>query len=193
MEIMIFFKVLDTLFLFSLLDTIYETLFFNTALYWRASDFILLMMLVDMDPFSARYLGSFLSFLPSFCCPPRLLPLQPPYQTLSPVSRIVKLLGGLDNTMRLRVVKFCTQRDWKFTSDQDAGETLNFDEIKTFLEHKALTMDGILVHECEHRDAIFTFSHSSNTLAVPSLKSPIVTTRDEQRVRFVSQITHTYG
>jgi hypothetical protein len=138
----------------------------NTALDWRASDFILLMMLVDMDPFSSGYLGSFLSFLPSFCCPLRLLPLQQAYQTLSPISRSVKLLGGLLNTMRLRVIKFCTQRDWKVTSDQDAGETLNFDEIKTFLEHKALTMNGILVHEREHCDAISMFSHSSNTRAI---------------------------
>jgi hypothetical protein len=72
------------------------------------------------------------------------------------------------------------QRDWKVTSYQDAGETLNFDEIKTFLEYKALTMDGILVHEREHRDAIPTFSHSSNTLAVSSSKAAIVTTTATQ-------------
>jgi hypothetical protein len=42
---------------------------------------------------------------------------------LSPVNRVVKLLEGLDNTMRLKVIKFCTQRDWKVTSVQDFSGT----------------------------------------------------------------------
>jgi hypothetical protein len=72
MEIRIFFKVLDTLLLFPFLDTIYETSFFNTALHWLASDFILFMMLLDMDPLSSSLLDTsvhFFLFFPAFAAP----------------------------------------------------------------------------------------------------------------------------
>jgi hypothetical protein len=97
---------------------------------------------------------------------------------LSPVNRVVKLLEGLDDTMRMKVIKFCMRKDWKVT-DQDTGETPNFDEIKKFLEHEVLTMDRIWVYEREHcfratsLDPIPAISHSSNPPAVPSPKPAI--------------------
>jgi hypothetical protein len=64
---------------------------------------------------------------------------------LSPVNRVVRLLEGLDEKMREKVIEFSTQKGWQ-VSNQDIGVTLNFDEIKKFLEHKALTIDRISVY-----------------------------------------------
>jgi hypothetical protein len=68
---------------------------------------------------------------------------------LFPVNRIVKLLEGLDGKMRSKVIKFCVQNGWK-VSDEDNGEAPDFDEIKKFLEHEALTMDRISVYNRDH-------------------------------------------
>jgi hypothetical protein len=100
-------------------------------------------------------------------------------KVLFPVNRIVKLLEGLDGKMRRKVIKFCVQNGWK-VSDEDNGETPDFDEIKKFLEHEALTIDRISVYEREHclhatsnPDSISAFSDSSDTLVAPSPKPAI--------------------
>jgi hypothetical protein len=51
--------------------------------------------------------------------------------------------------MRRKVIKFCVQNGWK-VSNEDIGESLNFDDIKLFLEHEALTINRISVYEREH-------------------------------------------
>jgi hypothetical protein len=97
---------------------------------------------------------------------------------LTPANRIAKLLDGLDERMCKKVIKFCMQRNWKI-SDQDIGETPNFDEIKAFLDQQVLTMDTISVYERDRLPATSNYadsaiSHSpSGTLAEPSPKPAI--------------------
>jgi hypothetical protein len=98
---------------------------------------------------------------------------------LSPINHVARLLEGLDERMRKKVIKFCTLKNWKVASDQD-DETPNFDEIKKFLEHEALTMERISVYERENPlpatlnyDAISAISQSSDTPAVTSPKPAI--------------------
>jgi hypothetical protein len=70
--------------------------------------------------------------------------------------------------MRTKVIKFCMQKDWKVT-DQDAGDTPNFDEIKKFLEHEIHTLDVISVYERDRCDSFPAISYPS---ACPTVSSP---------------------
>jgi hypothetical protein len=94
---------------------------------------------------------------------------------LTPFMRIIKLLDGLDERMRGKVMKFCVHNSWR-VSDEDIGETPNFDEIKAFLDQQVLTMDTISVYERDRLPATSNYadsaiSHSpSGTLAEPSPK-----------------------
>jgi len=47
--------------------------------------------------------------------------------------------------MRTKIIELCTQKGWKLT-DQDAGETPNFYEIKKFLADKAIAAERVAVY-----------------------------------------------
>ena len=68
---------------------------------------------------------------------------------LSDIDRFAKLLEGLDEKMRNKVIKLCTQKGWRVT-DQDTGEKPNFDDIKSYLEAEAKTAERVSVYEREH-------------------------------------------
>jgi hypothetical protein len=68
---------------------------------------------------------------------------------LSDIDRFAKLLEGLDEKMRNKVIKLCTQKGWRVT-DQDTGEKPNFNDIKSYLESEARTTEHVSVYEKEH-------------------------------------------
>ena len=70
-------------------------------------------------------------------------------RALSEVDRFSKLLEGLDERMRNKVIKLCTQRSWRVT-DQDTGESPRFEDIKSFLEAEAKAVERVAVYEREH-------------------------------------------
>jgi hypothetical protein len=69
--------------------------------------------------------------------------------TLSEIDHFAKLLEGLDEKMKNKVVKLCTQKGWCVT-DQDMGEKPNFDDIKLFLESEARTAERVAVYKKEN-------------------------------------------
>jgi hypothetical protein len=69
--------------------------------------------------------------------------------TLSDIDRFAKLLEGLDEKMRNKVIKLCTQKGWRVT-DQDTGDKPKFDDIKAFLEAEARTAERVAVYEKEN-------------------------------------------
>jgi len=68
---------------------------------------------------------------------------------MSAADRVIRLLEGLDEGMRIKVIKLCTQKSWKIT-DQDSGESPKFDEIKKFLDDEAKTGERFAVYERDH-------------------------------------------
>jgi hypothetical protein len=68
---------------------------------------------------------------------------------LSDIDRFAKLLEGLDEKMRNKVIKLCTQKGWRVT-DQDTGEKPNFNDVKSFLESEARTAERVAVYEKEN-------------------------------------------
>jgi hypothetical protein len=106
---------------------------------------------------------------------------------LSPVNRVVKLLEGLDDKMRVKVIELCTTNGWR-VMDQDTGEAPNFDEIKKFLEHEALMMERISVYERQNHcfrptsnrdDSVSAISHT------PTVMSPKLPPTPRLRIRFL--------
>jgi hypothetical protein len=69
--------------------------------------------------------------------------------TLSDIDRFAKLLEGLDEKMRNKVIKLCTQKGWRVT-DQDTGDKPKFGDIKTFLKSEARTAERVAVYEKEN-------------------------------------------
>jgi hypothetical protein len=93
---------------------------------------------------------------------------------LSDIDRFAKLLEGLDEKMRNKVIKLCTQKGWRVT-DQDTGEKPNFDDIKKYLEAEAKTAERVAVYEKENAirgpsnlKPVVKTSISPATTAVPS-------------------------
>jgi len=68
---------------------------------------------------------------------------------LSAADRVVRLLAGLDEGMRIKVIKLCTRKGWKIT-DQDAGGMPIFEDIKKFLTDEVKTAERVVVYEKEH-------------------------------------------
>jgi len=68
---------------------------------------------------------------------------------MSAADRVIRLLEGLNEGMRIKVIKLCTQKGWRIT-DQDSGESPNFDEIKKFLDDEAKTNERFAVYARDH-------------------------------------------
>jgi hypothetical protein len=68
---------------------------------------------------------------------------------MSSVERINKLLEGLDERMRVKVIELCTSKGWRIT-DQDRGGEPKFPEIAKYLEDKARAVERVSVYDKEH-------------------------------------------
>lgn len=60
--------------------------------------------------------------------------------TMCEVDQVNKLLEGLDERMRLKVIELCTTKGWRVT-DEDVGEESKFNVIGKFLKDKARTAE----------------------------------------------------
>jgi len=93
---------------------------------------------------------------------------------VSAADHTVQLLEGLDEGMKIKVIKLCTQKGWRII-DQDSDESANFDEIKKFLDDEAKTDNRLAVYTRDYMmpanpdgdDA--KMIHSASTTAVGSL------------------------
>ena len=93
---------------------------------------------------------------------------------MSAADRVIRLLEGLNEGMRIKVIKLCTQKGWRIT-DQDSGESPNFDEIKKFLDDEAKTNERFAVYARDHTmranrdvDDVKASPSSASTTAVGS-------------------------
>jgi hypothetical protein len=68
---------------------------------------------------------------------------------MSSVERINKLLEGLDEMMRIKVIELCTSKGWRIT-DQDGGGEPKFPEIAKYFEDKARSVERVSVYDKEH-------------------------------------------
>jgi hypothetical protein len=68
---------------------------------------------------------------------------------MSSVEWINKLLEGLDERMRIKVIELCTSKGWRIT-DQDRGGEPKFSEIAKYLEDKAKSGERVSVYDREH-------------------------------------------
>jgi len=92
--------------------------------------------------------------------------------TLSEVDRFAKLLEGLEERMRNKIIKLCTQKGWKI-SDQDGGTDPLFPEIKAFLENEAKTTERVMVYEKDH--SIRGGPSDEKVSSPPAIVSPTTT------------------
>ena len=68
---------------------------------------------------------------------------------LSPLDRVARLIDGLSEDVRRRVIRYCTQKGWKL-STQDAGKLdPDYKEITTFILTEARTNQTMAVFDSE--------------------------------------------
>ena len=72
-------------------------------------------------------------------------------KALSPLDRVNRLLDGLPEDLRKRVLKFCTKKGWKL-STQDTGTVEPvFEELRKFVVEEAQTRQKEAVYDKERR------------------------------------------
>ena len=93
---------------------------------------------------------------------------------MSTADCVIWLLEGLDEAMKIKVIKLYTLKGWKIT-DQDSGKSSNFSEIRKFLDDEVKTNEHVAVYVRDHTmqanadiDDAKTILHSASTTAVES-------------------------
>ena len=121
---------------------------------------------------------------------------------MSAADRVMRLLEGLDEGMRIKVIKLCTQKGWKIT-DEDSGECPKFDEIKKFLDDEAKTNERFAVYARDHTlqvnpdiDDVKTILHSASTTGVgspmPAAMDSAIQTLTEQMAALTLLLNRAY-
>jgi hypothetical protein len=95
-------------------------------------------------------------------------------KALSPLDRVNRLLDGLPEDLRKRVLKFCTKKAWKL-STQDTGTVEPvFEELRKFVFEEAQTRQKEAVYDKERRiregyvESISSDSGSDTSLSRPT-------------------------
>ena len=102
---------------------------------------------------------------------------------LSTLDRVNRLLDGLSNDHRTKVLSFCAKNKWKLSA-QDVGTTdPKYDELKQFMLREAQISQMWTVYDKEQamrEESIISHIMSSDVIisgvAIPSLSSPPLST-----------------
>jgi hypothetical protein len=98
---------------------------------------------------------------------------------LSPLDRVARLIDGLSEDVRRRVIRYCTQKGWKL-STQDAGKlNPDYNDITSFILTEACTNQTMAVFNSErtirerYTDTVLTPTNSVTTPTV-STSPPVM-------------------
>ena len=92
---------------------------------------------------------------------------------LSPLDRVTRLLDGLTDELRRKVIRYCTKEDWKLSSQDTGTKDPEFDKITEFILTEARTNQTMAVYSNERsvRERNGT-SETVNNPAMPPVATP---------------------
>ena len=90
---------------------------------------------------------------------------------LSPLDRVSRLLDGLNDRLREKVLDYCTKKDWRLSSHDTGSREPDFDDLKQFIVGKAQLAQKQIVYDKERATREGTVD---SDVSVPPPATPMI-------------------